>query len=41
MSVSITYLHLITAVSVGIILGHLIYEGVQMVTDIVDEFVGR
>jgi hypothetical protein len=41
MSVSITFLYFVTAVSAGIILGHIIYEGVQMVTDIVDEFVGR
>ena len=41
MSVSINLLYVVTAISMGTILGHIIYEGVQMVTDIVDEFVGR
>lgn len=41
MSVSIGFLYVVTAGSLGIILGHIIYEGVEMVTDIVGEFIGR
>ena len=37
MNNTIALLYFIAAVSGGIIVGHILYEGVQMVTDIVED----
>ena len=37
MKTTIILLYFITATSCGIILGHLLYEGIQMVSDIAED----